>query len=181
MTETDRDRNKASSNLLGFPGAFRELAGDLSNQAMDAMEAIPGQKHERAFPGNKRNLMLTAEVDGVGVDRAIASGTVHPDPPYTGLGAIGNHSLGDGLGCHEQCSVNGRLDVLHAGEAAMTEYLGRLWMHRNHVISAPTEFLKKVDAEMLGIARDANHSDALLCQKIFDDFERGRLGRHDPS
>jgi hypothetical protein len=70
------------------------------------------------------------------------------------------------------------LDVLHTGEAAVFTYAGCVRVYRNSVVAAAAEFVKKGDAEVLGVTRGAHHGNSFLGEEGLNGFERNVVRGH---
>jgi|SRR5215469_8211043 len=87
---------------------------------------------------------------------------MHPYLPDTGSGRVRDHRCSDFPTGQEKSGCQGRLDVLHPGEAAVLTYAGCVRVHRNSVITLAAEFVENGDAEVPGVARGAHHGNTFL-------------------
>jgi hypothetical protein len=62
--------------------------------------------------------------------------------------------------------------VLHTSETGMAENVRGVGIYGDNVIAATKKFLEQGYAETAGLARNADHCNAFLCQEFIDGLER---------
>ena len=158
---------------------FGIVAEDFDDESVKAVESVVGEEHEGTFAGDDFDAVLAAEVDRRRAHCAsVASGAVHPDAADAGPGTVCDDGVGDVRRGHEQRAFDGGLDVLHTGKTESSEHGGGFGIDGDDVVSAAREFVEEHDAEVSGIAGEADHRDALGGQERFDGFEGDAWSRH---
>src|SRR5450759_2360616 len=151
--------------------SLRIAAGDLLHEPVEAVEER-GSRQEHVWA------MARDHVDAVGgtvgdrgrADRAgaAARAAMHPDMGHAGVDAVVDDLL-RGLGRrHDDDALDGRLDVLDAGVAALAIDLRGVRVHRDGLVASLAKLLPDRVREVLRIARDADDGKALQGPEIVD-------------
>lgn len=110
---------------------------------MDAMcGARIAPKHEGTLTRNHLDAAFAAKLYRFGTDRPFSSRTIHPNPAYSGFGAVLNHGLSNLRRGHQESCRCGRLDILHASKAASPQQLWHVGIYWNNVVTASAQFLE---------------------------------------
>ncbi len=141
---------------------FGVVADEFDEESVEAVESVVRKEHEWTFAGDDFDVVLAAERDRRRRDGAsVSCGTVHPDAADAGPSAVGNHGIGYLGRRHDQRPFYRWLDILHAGKAETSEHGGGFGINGDDVVPAARELVEEHDAEVSGIAGEADDSDAL--------------------
>src|SRR6185437_4282115 len=131
-------------------------------------ELCVAQEHEWTLSINDSNTVLTAKGHRRRTNRTLSSSAMHPNFPDTSGYAVLHNGFGLRGRRHEQGCFHGRFDGLHANKRLSALHFIRHGINRHDVVSAAGEFAEEHAAEILGIARDANHRDAMMRHETVD-------------
>lgn len=116
------------------------------------MESCFRQKHKRTLARDDIDRIGSAELDRLRTDGTLPAAAVHPNPAHASLGAVPNHCFRNRRGCHQDCSIDGRLHILQASKAAVAANLVCVRIYWNHVVSPAAKLLEQHHAEIFAVA-----------------------------